>query len=63
MSEIKYPCSPTDTVDRFHHRIGGRGTKTNYGLRHSSLWPWILAVAISLMLWVSLAGAMWELIG
>jgi hypothetical protein len=62
MPEIKYRCSRADQLDRAYHRIGDRGIKNSYGLRQSLRWPWLLAVAISLTLWVLFVGAIWECI-
>jgi hypothetical protein len=42
-------------IRRIDHAIRHAGLRTADGLRGSSPWPWILALAISLTMWASLA--------
>jgi hypothetical protein len=42
-------------IRRIDHAIRHAGLITEDGLRGSSPWPWILALAISLTMWASLA--------
>jgi hypothetical protein len=43
-------------IRRIDHVIRHAGLRTADGLRGSSPWPWILALAISLTIWAFLAG-------
>jgi len=42
-------------IRRIDYAIRHAGLRTEDGLRGSSPWPWILALAISLTMWASLA--------
>ncbi len=42
-------------IRRIDHAIRHAGLRTEDGLRGSSPWPWILALAVSLSMWASVA--------
>jgi hypothetical protein len=59
MSDFSYryfDAGPTvRRIRRIDYAIRHAGLRTEDGLRSSSPWPWILALAISLTIWTSLA--------
>ena len=59
MSEFSdrfFDAGPTvRRIRRIDRAIRHAGLRTEYGLRGSSPWPWILALALSLTMWASLA--------
>jgi hypothetical protein len=64
MSEFSKPYFNTGRTVRRSRRVDPAirraGSRTAAGLRYSSPWPWMLALAISLITWASLA---WLILG
>jgi hypothetical protein len=55
-SDRYFDAGPTvRRIRRIDRAIRHAGLRTAYGLRGSSPWPWILALALSLTMWASLA--------
>jgi hypothetical protein len=55
-SDRYFDAGPTvRRIRRIDRAIRHAGLRTPYGLRGSSPWPWILALALSLTMWASLA--------
>jgi hypothetical protein len=48
-----------DHVRQVDHAIRDAGFRRADGLRYSSPWPWMLALAISLSMWASLGWLIW----
>jgi hypothetical protein len=60
MPEIRNRYFQADHVDPARHTIASRSVKNRRVLRYSSPWPWIFAIAIALIVWISFAGVIWE---
>jgi hypothetical protein len=66
MSEFSYPyfgVKPTvrriRSIGQADHAIRDARFRSADGLRYSSPWPWMFALAISLSMWASLAWLIW----
>jgi hypothetical protein len=63
MSEFSDPYfdgkSTVRHIRQADHALRDGGFRRADGLRYSSPWPWMLALAISLTMWASLAWLIW----
>ena len=63
MSEFRdsyFDAKPTvRPIRQVDHAIRDAGFRRADGLRYSSPWPWMLALAISLSMWASLVWLVW----
>ena len=59
-SDSYFDAKPTvRRIRQVDHAIRDAGFRRADGLRYSSPWPWMLALAISLTMWASLAWLIW----